>query len=117
KKGHAYVEEDGSVYFNVSSMTDYGKLSKLDKEGLQSGGERNTNDEYEKDSVADFALWKGRKAEDGDNFWQSPWGEGRPGWHIECSAMSSKYLGETFDLHLGGVDLIFPHHENEIAQS
>jgi cysteinyl-tRNA synthetase len=75
------------------------------------------SDEYTKDSLTDFALWKARKPEDGDNFWPSPWGEGRPGWHLECSAMILEYLGEDFDLHSGGVDLIFPHHENEIAQS
>ena len=80
-------------------------------------GERVSSDEYEKESVADFALWKARVPEDGDVFWPSPWGEGRPGWHIECSAMSMKVLGESFDLHLGGEDLIFPHHEDEIAQS
>lgn len=84
---------------------------------MNSAGEANLADEYERESVSDFALWKGRKEEDGDNFWKSPWGEGRPGWHIECSAMSTKYLGPTFDLHGGGVDLCFPHHENEIAQS
>ncbi|MEM7384488.1 MAG: hypothetical protein AAF514_06035 [Verrucomicrobiota bacterium] len=76
-----------------------------------------TDDEYERDNLADFALWKARKEEDGANFWESPWGEGRPGWHLECSAMSMKYLGESFDMHSGGVDLVFPHHENEIAQS
>ena len=77
----------------------------------------NDADEYEKDSLADFALWKARKEEDGDNYWESPWGQGRPGWHLECSAMSLEYLGKSFDLHAGGVDLTFPHHENEIAQS
>jgi len=80
-------------------------------------GERVSSDEYEKESIADFALWKARVPEDGEVFWSSPWGEGRPGWHIECSAMSMKLLGETFDLHLGGEDLVFPHHEDEIAQS
>ena len=78
---------------------------------------RADSDEYDKDDAADFVLWKGRRDEDGDNFWESPWGQGRPGWHLECSAMIRKYLGETFDLHSGGVDLVFPHHENEIAQS
>ena len=84
---------------------------------MNSAGDANLADEYERESVSDFALWKGRKPEDGENYWKSPWGEGRPGWHIECSAMSTKYLGPTFDLHGGGVDLCFPHHENEIAQS
>ena len=81
------------------------------------GETANDADEYEKDNVCDFVLWKARKPEDGDNYWDSPWGSGRPGWHLECSAMGMKYLGETFDLHAGGVDLCFPHHENEIAQS
>lgn len=122
EKGHAYVAGDGSVYFKISSDPDYGRLSGLDRRNLatqnvNSAGEANLADEYERESVSDFALWKGRKPEDGDNFWKSPWGEGRPGWHIECSAMSTKYLGATFDLHGGGVDLCFPHHENEIAQS
>lgn len=122
ENGHAYAAGDGSVYFKISSDPDYGKLSGLDRRSLatqsvNSAGEANLADEYERESVSDFALWKGRKSEDGDNFWKSPWGEGRPGWHIECSAMSTKYLGPTFDLHGGGVDLCFPHHENEIAQS
>lgn len=122
ENGHAYAAGDGSVYFKISSDPDYGKLSGLDRRSLatqsvNSAGEANLADEYERESVSDFALWKGRKGEDGDNFWKSPWGEGRPGWHIECSAMSTKYLGPTFDLHGGGVDLCFPHHENEIAQS
>ncbi len=122
ENGHAYAAGDGSVYFKISSAPDYGKLSGLDRRSLatqsvNSAGEANLADEYERESVSDFALWKGRKEEDGDNFWKSPWGEGRPGWHIECSAMSTKYLGPTFDLHGGGVDLCFPHHENEIAQS
>lgn len=122
ENGHAYAAGDGSVYFKISSDPDYGRLSGLDRrtlatQGLNSAGEANLADEYERESVSDFALWKGRKEEDGENFWKSPWGEGRPGWHIECSAMSTKYLGPTFDLHGGGVDLCFPHHENEIAQS
>ena len=122
ENGHAYAAGDGSVYFKISSDPDYGKLSGLDRRSLatqsvNSAGEANLADEYERESGSDFALWKGRKEEDGDNFWKSPWGEGRPGWHIECSAMSTKYLGPTFDLHGGGVDLCFPHHENEIAQS
>ena len=120
--GHAYPAKDGSVYFKISTFADYGKLAGLDREHMatqstNSAGEVNNADEYERESVSDFALWKGRKPEDGENFWKSPWGEGRPGWHIECSAMSTKYLGDTFDLHGGGIDLCFPHHENEIAQS
>lgn len=119
---HAYVGGDGSVYFKVSSFKEYGKLAHLDRDHLRtqsttSSGSANLADEYERDSVADFALWKAYKPEDGENSWDSPWGPGRPGWHIECSAMSKEYLGETFDLHGGGIDLCFPHHENEIAQS
>jgi len=121
-KGLAYPSMDGSVYFKVSAYKPYGKLSRLkdreiETQSVTSGGEHNDADEYARESVADFALWKSRKPEDGDNFWDSPWGEGRPGWHLECSAMSQAYLGETFDLHGGGIDLCFPHHENEIAQS
>lgn len=119
EKGNAYRAEDGSVYFGVSSYEPYGKLTRIDQRELKAGASESANDsdEYDKDNVADFALWKARKDEDGDNFWESPWGEGRPGWHLECSAMGMKYLGESFDLHSGGVDLCFPHHENEIAQS
>ena len=121
-KGHAYVGGDGSVYFRVRSFADYGKLSHFDPDALQqqdtsSSGAVNLADEYERDSIADFALWKARKESDGPVYWPSPWGEGRPGWHLECSAMSRKYLGDNFDLHGGGEDLCFPHHENEIAQS
>ena len=119
--GHAYAAADGSVYFRVSSYKDYGKLSHLEDRELRLGASEaasaTDSDEYTKDSLTDFALWKARKPEDGVNFWPSPWGEGRPGWHLECSAMILEYLGEDFDLHSGGVDLIFPHHENEIAQS
>ena len=116
--GHAYAAEDGSVYFKLSSFPAYGRLSHLDSRELRHGATV-ASDEYEsdKEGVADFALWKARKPEDGDNHWPSPWGDGRPGWHLECSAMALEYLGETFDLHSGGVDLVFPHHENEIAQS
>jgi len=118
EKRLAYRTEDGSVYFSVGAFDGYGKLSGLDKRELKEGaGGRQESDDYEKDTASDFALWKARKEEDGDNFWSSPWGEGRPGWHLECSAMSLKYLGDSFDLHSGGVDLCFPHHENEIAQS
>ena len=121
KRGHAYAAADGSVYFRVSSFADYGKLSHLEDRELRLGASEaasaTDSDEYTKDSLTDFALWKARKPEDGPNFWPSPWGEGRPGWHLECSAMIKEYLGDDFDLHSGGVDLIFPHHENEIAQS
>lgn len=120
EKGHAYASDDGSVYFRISSFPDYGRLSRLDTRELELGktqNARSNSDEYEKDNVADFVLWKGRREEDGKNFWDSPWGQGRPGWHLECSAMILKYLGTTFDLHGGGEDLVFPHHENELAQS
>ncbi len=120
EKGHAYPSEDGSVYFRISSFPEYGSLSHLDKRELDLGktaNARSNADEYEKDSVADFVLWKSRRPEDGDNYWPSPWGEGRPGWHLECSAMIHKYFGNDFDLHSGGVDLVVPHQENEVAQS
>jgi len=118
--GFAYQSGDGSVYFRVQSFPAYGMLSRLQERTITTGTDSDgahLEDEYERDSAADFALWKARRPGDGPNFWDSPWGEGRPGWHIECSAMSMKHLGPTFDLHGGGVDLIFPHHENEIAQS
>ena len=114
KKGLAYMEKDGSVYFDISEFADYGKLSLLDKRQLKTGT-RSLSDEYTKDDVQDFALWK--SAGPGEVGWSSLWGKGRPGWHIECSVMSQEYLGETFDIHVGGIDLLFPHHENEIAQS
>src|SRR5262245_22223551 len=112
--GHTY-KSDGSLYFDISSFPAYGKLSGLKLEGNVAGA-RVDVDEYEKDDARDFVLWKVAK-EEGEPRWPSPFGEGRPGWHLECSAMSMKYLGESFDIHCGGVDLIFPHHENEIAQS
>ncbi|MDA0991771.1 MAG: cysteine--tRNA ligase, partial [Verrucomicrobia bacterium] len=114
--GHAYRSDDGCVYYKVASFADYGRLAHMQLENLQVGS-RVAHDEYEKDHVADFALWKAWDESDGDVGWDSPWGRGRPGWHIECSAMSKALLGEQFDLHTGGVDNIFPHHENEIAQS
>jgi cysteinyl-tRNA synthetase len=113
EKGYAY-ERDGNYYFNISKFKDYGKLSNIDQRELKAGV-RIDSDEYEKESVQDFALWKAAKQ--GEPFWETEIGPGRPGWHIECSVMSAKYLGETFDIHCGGVDNIFPHHENEIAQS
>jgi cysteinyl-tRNA synthetase len=115
-KGHAYRAEDGSVYFRIDSFPEYGKLAHLDRTALRSSV-RIDNDEYDKDNVADFALWKSWNEKDGPVVWDSPWGRGRPGWHIECSAMAMKLLGETFDIHCGGVDNLFPHHEDEIAQS
>lgn len=119
-RGIAYQAADGSVYFSIEKYRGcgcaYGQLVKLNFDEMRTG-DRVKNDEYAKDAVADFALWKARVPEDGAVFWSSPWGEGRPGWHIECSAMSMKLLGDSFDLHLGGEDLMFPHHEDEIAQS
>jgi cysteinyl-tRNA synthetase len=117
EKGHAYQAADGSVYFKIASFKDYGRLSHLDERELRYGATVATDEYDDKEGVADFALWKARKPDDGPNYWPSRWGDGRPGWHLECSAMTREYLGETFDLHSGGVDLIFPHHENEIAQS
>jgi len=105
---------DGSIYYRIAKFPNYGKLSKIDLTGIQAGA-RVDNDRYEKESARDFALWKGPKP--GEHFWETPIGPGRPGWHIECSAMAMKYLGETLDIHTGGIDLAFPHHENEIAQS
>ncbi len=115
-KGIAYKGEDGSIYYSVCKFPNYGKLSKIKVDELKAGA-RVKQDEYEKEEAHDFALWKAWTPEDGDVFWETELGKGRPGWHIECSAMSMKYLGETFDIHCGGVDNMFPHHENEIAQS
>ncbi len=115
-KKHAYVGEDGSVYFSIQSFPGYGKLAHLDLENLQHGA-RVKHDEYAKESVADFALWKAWVEADGAVKWDTPWGPGRPGWHIECSVMSMAHLGPSFDIHCGGEDLVFPHHEDEIAQS
>ena len=114
ERGHAYRTDDGSIFFRIASWPAYGRLARLDPEQMRVG-ERVEADEYGKDDVRDFALWKGPKP--GEPSWSTAIGEGRPGWHIECSAMSMDYLGESFDIHTGGVDLIFPHHEDEIAQS
>jgi len=115
-KGYAYQSEDGSVYFSIAKFADYGRLGRVDLAGMRAGA-RVAQDEYEKENVADFALWKAWDEQDGAVRWDSPWGPGRPGWHIECSAMSMRYLGDSFDIHTGGVDNIFPHHDDEIAQS
>lgn len=118
-KGIAYKTEDGNVFFRIARFPAYGALSHLNLKELKEGASlRVSHDEYEKESVSDFALWKAYEPEkDRDIYWDAPWGRGRPGWHIECSAMAMRYLGETLDLHMGGVDNMFPHHENEIAQS
>jgi cysteinyl-tRNA synthetase len=113
EKSFTYSGE-GSIYYRITKFPDYGKLSKIDVTGIQAGA-RVDNDRYEKESARDFALWKAPKP--GEHFWETPIGPGRPGWHIECSAMAMHYLGETIDIHTGGIDLAFPHHENEIAQS
>ena len=113
--GHAYATPSGDVYYRVSAFPGYGKLSGQRTEDREMGASERLDVETEKESPEDFTLWKAKKP--GEPAWESPWGEGRPGWHIECSAMSMKYLGETFDIHCGGKDLLFPHHENEIAQS
>ncbi len=113
QKTFTYPSE-GSIYYRIAKFPEYGKLSKVDLTGIQAGA-RVDNDRYEKESARDFALWKAPKP--GEHFWETPIGPGRPGWHIECSAMAMKYLGDTLDIHTGGVDLAFPHHENEIAQS
>ena len=118
ENGHAYRTEDGSVFFDISSFDGYGKLSRIPLDEVRAG-DRVASDEYEKGDARDFALWKGAKEVDRQvgAVWEAPWGEGRPGWHLECSAMSMAALGETFDIHTGGEDLVFPHHEDEIAQS
>jgi cysteinyl-tRNA synthetase len=116
--GYAYKAEGGSVYFSVSKFNEYGKLSGASLDKLKTGASgRVSLDEYDKDNAVDFALWKSYVAEDGDVFWETKLGKGRPGWHIECSVMANTLLGETIDIHTGGEDLLFPHHENEIAQS
>jgi cysteinyl-tRNA synthetase len=118
ERGHAYRTDDGSVFYDISSFDRYGKLSRIPLDEVRSG-ERVAADEYGKDDARDFALWKSAKTADRQvgAVWDAPWGEGRPGWHLECSAMSMAELGETFDIHTGGEDLVFPHHEDEIAQS
>lgn len=117
EKEIAYKTNDG-IYFSISKFKEYGKLSKINKDELkEKASERMKNDEYDKENIQDFALWKFYEPTDGDIYWETSFGKGRPGWHIECSAMSMKYLGKSFDIHIGGIDLIFPHHENEIAQS
>jgi len=116
QSGGLTYESEGSVYFAVDRFPEYGRLSGIDLEGLKAGA-RIDVDEYEKEEARDFVLWKARKEEDGDVWWESPFGEGRPGWHLECSAMSAEHLGIPFDIHTGGIDLLFPHHENEIAQT
>ncbi|HDQ16673.1 MAG TPA: cysteine--tRNA ligase [Candidatus Vogelbacteria bacterium] len=119
KKGFAYQGTDGSIYFSLKKDKDYGELANIKKSNLKINADRrlNLSDEYSKEELNDFVLWKAWKPEDGKVFWQTKLGKGRPGWHIECSVMSRKYLGDNFDLHLGGEDLVFPHHTNEIAQS
>ena len=116
ENGYAYKSNDNSVYFKIDKFEEYGKLANLNL-AEQKKTQRIVTDDYSKENPQDFVLWKAWKMDDGEVFWNSPWGKGRPGWHIECSAMSTKYLGEHFDIHCGGVDNIFPHHENEIAQS
>ncbi len=115
-KDYAYVTDDGSVFFKISSFSSYGALTNIDISQMKQS-DRVSSDEYGLDNLQDFALWKAYKKEDGDISWSSPWGMGRPGWHIECSSMSMEYLGNHFDIHCGGIDNKFPHHENEIAQS
>jgi cysteinyl-tRNA synthetase len=116
ERGHAYQADDGSVYFRINSFPAYGKLAHLNLDELRPSG-RVSSDEYEKENIGDFALWKAWTEADGDVVWESPWGRGRPGWHIECSAMATGILGPQIDIHCGGEDNVFPHHEAEIAQS
>ena len=118
-KDYAYRNYRGDIYFRISSFDDYGKMAGIEQEKLKENADKrlNDSDEYDKDNVFDFALWKAWDEADGDVFWDTKIGKGRPGWHIECSAMASKYLGQPFDIHAGGIDLIFPHHTNEIAQA
>ncbi len=119
EKNHAYRNYRGDIYFRISSFENYGKMAGIEQDKLKENADKrlNDSDEYDKDNVFDFALWKAWDEADGNVFWETEIGKGRPGWHIECSAMAAKYLGQPFDIHAGGVDLIFPHHTNEIAQS
>ncbi len=117
EKGYAYKADSGDVFFKISSFKDYGQMAGIDPSRMLANADGRLADEYDKEDARDFALWKAWTPRDGDNAWEAPFGRGRPGWHIECSAMAHKYLGQPFDIHMGGVDLIFPHHTNEIAQS
>ena len=117
QKGHAYQTETGDVFFKISSFPAYGEMANIDASKLKVNADGRLADEYEKEDAQDFALWKAWTEADGDVYWETPLGRGRPGWHIECSTISHKHLGQPFDIHVGGVDLIFPHHTNEIAQS
>ena len=116
-KGHAYKAPSGDVFFKISSFPSYGEMANIDASKLRANADGRLADDYDKEDAQDFALWKAWTPDDGDVFWDTPIGKGRPGWHIECSTMSHKYLGQPFDIHVGGVDLIFPHHTNEVAQS
>jgi len=116
-KGYAYKAESGDVFFKISKFADYGRMAGIDPSRLMANADGRLADEYDKEDARDFALWKAWTPRDGDNVWEAPFGRGRPGWHIECSAMSHKHLGQPFDIHVGGIDLVFPHHTNEIAQS
>lgn len=117
EKGYAYKSKTGDIFFKISAFKEYGQMAGIQPEFLKANADGRLSDEYEKEDVNDFALWKAYTEKDGDVFWETPFGKGRPGWSLECSAMARKYLGQPLDMHLGGVDLIFPHHTNEIAQS
>lgn len=117
EKGYAYKTAKGDVFFKISRFSEYGQMAGIDTSKLRTNADGRLSDEYEKEDAQDFALWKAYEERDGDNFWETPFGKGRPGWSLECSAMARKYLGQPLDIHVGGVDLIFPHHTNEIAQS
>lgn len=117
EKGYAYKTPRGDVFFKISKFSDYGKMAGIELSSLRTNADGRLSDEYDKEDAQDFALWKAYEERDGDNFWETPFGKGRPGWSLECSAMARKYLGQPIDMHVGGVDLIFPHHTNEIAQS
>ncbi len=117
EKGHAYKAKSGDVFFKISTFSNYGKMAGIEPEKLRANADGRLADEYDKEDVQDFALWKAYTEKDGDVYWDTPFGKGRPGWSLECSAMARKYLGQPIDMHVGGVDLIFPHHTNEIAQS